>query len=253
MSEPSQHWNADRYARNARFVANLATPVMDLLAPRAGERILDLGCGDGVLTRELADLGCRVIGADASPELVDAARALGLDVRVIDGQALAFENDFDAVFSNAALHWMPDARAVLTGVAHALVPGGRFVAEMGGHGNCATIVRALERGLEQRGVDAAAHNPWYFPTPEAYAQALEQAGFDVASMQLEPRPTELPGDVLGWLETFAGSFVSALPPKQQAAYLDEVASTLESQLKRADGVWVADYVRLRFKAVQQGR
>lgn len=245
---PGQVWNADRYASNARFVSELASPVMELLAPRAGERILDLGCGDGVLTRRLADAGCRVIGVDASAELASAARTAGLDVRVVDGQRLDFEVAFDAVFSNAALHWMPDAEAVLDGIWHALVPGGRFVAEMGGAGNCASIVAALEHTLTRRGIDATAYNPWYFPSADDYAERLEHAGFTVESMVLAERPTPLPGDITGWLETFAGSFTAALPTDKRGAYLREVAAALAPKLKTGDDVWTADYVRLRFAA-----
>src|SRR5450432_1631050 len=120
-----QTWDPDRYARNARFVADLGAPVVDLLAPRAGERILDLGCGDGVLTAKLAPLGCEVIGVDASPQQIDAARKLGLDARVANGEALDFDAEFDAVFSNAALHWMKKADRAIAGVFRALRPGGR--------------------------------------------------------------------------------------------------------------------------------
>jgi SAM-dependent methyltransferase len=131
---PGQEWQAERYAAHARFVADLGMPVVEqLLAPQAGERVLDLGCGDGVLTAKLAGLGCAAVGVDAGPDMVRAARALGVDARVVDGHALAFDREFDAVFSNAALHWMKaDPDAVVAGVARALRPGGRFVAEMGG-------------------------------------------------------------------------------------------------------------------------
>ena len=153
MSE-GQHWEAQRYARNARFVADLGQPVVELLAPQPGERILDLGCGDGALTRKLVELGCSVVGVDAGPDMIRAARELGLDAHVVDGHELAFEREFDAVFSNAALHWMKrDPQEVIAGVARALRPGGRFVGEMGGHGNVAAIVTALLAVLERRGID----------------------------------------------------------------------------------------------------
>ena len=128
MAHP-QTWDPDRYARNARFVADLGAPVVELLAPRAGERILDLGCGDGVLTAKLASLGCHVIGVDASAQQIDAARKLGLDARVMNGEALDFDSEFDAVFSNAALHWMRDPAKVIAGVHRALTPHGRFVGD----------------------------------------------------------------------------------------------------------------------------
>jgi len=246
----AQSWNPERYAKNARFVAELGAPVVELLAPQPGQRILDIGCGDGALTRKLVELGCTVVGVDASPELIAAARALGLDARVMDAQALGFNAEFDAVFSNAALHWMIQADAVIAGVFRALVPRGRFVAELGGLGCVQTIRAALVHALQTRGVDGEARVPWYFPSVGDYATRLERAGFRVDSIALIPRPTPLPGDIVGWLETFAESFTRALPPEQRPAYLEEVRAALEPRLRGADGIWVADYVRLRFSATK---
>ena len=153
MTDPaSQSWNARQYADNARFVTDLGMPVVELLAPRPGERILDLGCGDGPLTAKLAALGCSVVGVDGSPAMVAAARALGLDARVMDGQALSFDGEFDAVFSNAALHWMKRGEAVIEGVWRALKPGGRFVGEFGGRDNVGAIVAALNAASARRGM-----------------------------------------------------------------------------------------------------
>lgn len=152
----AQHWDPERYARNARFVSHLGEPVVALLAPRPGERILDIGCGDGALTAKLAEAGCRVVGVDASAEQVAAARARGLDARVMNAAELDFEAEFDAVFSNACLHWIKAADAVVAGVRRALKPGGRFVAEFGGGSNVGRIVLALERALERRGIDGRA-------------------------------------------------------------------------------------------------
>jgi SAM-dependent methyltransferase len=249
MSHDTNHWDPAQYAKNARFVSDLGAPVLELLAPRAGERVLDLACGDGALTAKLAHLGCEVVGVDASAAQVAAARGLGRDARVIAGEELPFHDEFDAVFSNAALHWMRrDPDAVIAGVARALRPAGRFVAEFGGHGCVRTIRDALVAALARRGVDGEARVPWYFPTPGDYATRLERGGFRVDWMALFPRPTPLPGDILGWLETFAGSFTSALPAAERAGYLHEVQRDLEPQLRDADGTWVADYVRLRFRA-----
>ena len=246
----SQTWDPERYARNARFVSDLGAPVVELLAPRAGERILDLGCGDGALTETLVAVGCDVVGIDGSAAQVAAAKSRGLDARVMDGERIAFENEFDAVFSNAALHWMKRADAVIAGVWRALRPGGRFVAECGGHGCVATIVRALDESLRRRGIDAGRLNPWYFPTTEDYATRLEARGFVVRSIALIPRPTPLPGDATGWLETFAESFTTALPASERRAFLEEVQETLRPALCDSEGRWTADYVRLRFAATR---
>ena len=168
----SQTWDPERYARNARFVSDLGAPVVELLAPRAGERILDLGCGDGVLTAKLASMGCAVIGVDASAAQVDAARKLGVDARVMDGELLSFDTEFAAVFSNAALHWMRNPDMVIAGVRRALRPDGRFVGEFGGHGCVAKIRKALVDALHRRGINGEAASPWFFPTVEDYSRRL---------------------------------------------------------------------------------
>jgi len=244
----TQTWDPDRYARHARFVSDLGMPVVELLAPQAGERILDLGCGDGALTEKLVAVGCTVVGVDGSAEQIAGARARGLDAHVMDGQALRFADEFDAVFSNAALHWMTRADDVIAGVWRALRAGGRFVAECGGFGCVATIKAALIAALERRGVDGHAADPWYFPTTEDYGSRLRARGFVVRSIALIPRPTPLPGDITGWLETFAESFSAALQPAQRAGYIAEVREALRPQLCDAHGNWTADYVRLRFAA-----
>src|SRR5258708_38252590 len=140
MTTTTQSWDPDGYARNARFVADLGAPVVELLAPQAGERILDLGCGDGALTVKLAEMGCDVVGVDASAPQVEAARRLGLDARVADGERLAFEAEFDAVFSNAAIHWMKPPEDGIAGVWRAIRPAGRCVPEVRGHG-CARALK----------------------------------------------------------------------------------------------------------------
>jgi trans-aconitate methyltransferase len=249
----TQTWDPEQYARHAHFVSELGAPVVARLAPVPGERILDLGCGDGLIARELADRGCKVIGVDASPAQVDAARRLNLDARVMDGQALEFDGEFDAVFSNAALHWMKESpEAVLAGVFRALVPGGRFVAELGGQGCVETIRSALAQALARRGIDGAALDPWYFPGPDDYSALLSGAGFRVDFIEHFSRPTLLPTDVAGWLETFGHAFLAPLPASARPAFVQEVCAMLEPALCDANGRWTADYVRLRFVARRPG-
>jgi trans-aconitate methyltransferase len=243
-----QTWDPDGYARHARFVSDLGAPVVELLAPKPGERILDLGCGDGVLTKKLVDLGCDIVAVDSSAPQVEAARRLGLDARVMSAEDLTFREEFDAVFSNATLHWVRRADDAIAGVHRALKPGGRFVAECGGHGCVHTIRTALVDAWHRRGANGEARVPWYFPTPGDYGARLERAGFRVDSIALIPRPTPLPGDLVSWLETFAQSFLDGLSETRRTEYLEEVRAVLEPQLRRPDGVWVADYVRLRFAA-----
>ena len=245
-----QTWDPATYARNARFVSDLGAPVLELLAPKAGERILDLGCGDGVLTKKLVDLGCDVVAVDSSAPQVAAARKLGLDARVMDAAALPFADEFDAVFSNAVLHWIKRADPMIAAVYRALKPGGRFVAECGGYGCVDTIKTALIAAMNRRGVDGEALVPWYYPTPGDYATRLERAGFRVDSIALIPRPTPLPGDIVDWLQTFALGFLQALPDAERTEYLGEVRDALEPQLRDGTGTWVADYVRLRFAATR---
>jgi len=246
---PRQTWNAERYSQHAHFVPALGQPVLELLKPLTDERILDLACGDGVLTEKIAASGAMVVGVDAAAEMVKAAKNRGLDARIMDGAALSFNGEFDAVFSNAALHWMKsDPDAVIAGVRRALKPGGRFVAEMGGHGCIAAVTVAIIAVMARYGVDAKPLIPWYFPTVDDYRSRLERQGFAVDYIELIPRPTPLPTDMGGWLEVFAASFFARLPRELRTVARDEVIDLLRLVLCDEQGRWTGDYIRLRFAA-----
>jgi trans-aconitate methyltransferase len=241
----AQQWNAARYATDARFVSDLAASLVDLLAPQHGEAILDLGCGDGTLSATIEARGARVVGIDASADMVAAARSRGIDARVMAGEALVFDRSFDAVFSNAALHWMADLAMVFAGVARALKPNGRFVAEMGAEGNVGSVVAALKDALGRRRLEAPC--PWTFPSPQAVAGLLADQGFRVETLELFERPTRLPGDLADWLQLFAGDYLALLPAAERSGLVEEVRAALYPRL-HSDGGWTLDYVRLRFSA-----
>ena len=181
--------------------------------------------------------------------MIAAAKSLGVNAQVMNGQALQFDSEFDAVFSNAALHWMDDPKEVIGGVWRALKPGGRFVGEFGGHGNVRTIVTAMELALSARGLTV--RSPWFFPRSEEYQELLESGGFSVKSIELLARLTPLPGDVGAWLETFAQPYIAVLPESDTGELISEVVEALNPELCDENGNWVADYVRLRFSAVKQ--
>lgn len=251
LPAPAQTWNAERYARHAGYVVEHGAPVVDLLAPMAGERILDLGCGDGRLTVRLLESGADVFGIDASPGQVHAARARGINAKTVDATALNINAEFDAVFSNAVLHWVSDIDTVIGGVFRALRPGGRFVGEMGGQGNVETIIAAITNALRERGIDPAPLNPWYFPDTAAFKRLLAGHGFRIDYLELIPRWTALDTSLSGWMDTFAESYLSVLALADRPAFVAEIEAALAPQFRDTEGGWHADYVRLRFKAAKE--
>lgn len=251
---PASRWSPADYATNASFVPALGAAALKLLDPQPGELILDLGCGDGTLTRLIMDTGARVIGLDASPQMVEAARGAGVDAFIADAQALGLEDQatrfgqFDAAFSNAALHWMLDPDAVAAGVFGMLKAGGRFAGELGGEGNVTLLRGALRAELEARGYALPAEDPQWYPSVAEFVRLYGCAGFVGVQAQLIPRPTPLPAGVAGWVKTFrTGLLDVAMVPQWER---DDVAAAVERRLapalRQPDGTWVADYVRLRF-------
>lgn len=246
----TQTWNAEDYGKNASFVHEMAGGVLDWLDAKAGEEILDLGCGDGQLTRRIAATGARVTGVDASPEMLVAARSRGIDAREASAESLPFaDGSFDAVFSNAVLHWVRGQDAMMAEVRRVLKPNGRFVAEMGGHGNVAALRVAIMAVLARHGVSQPEEGVNFFPTPGGYSRRLVSHGFRVERIELIPRPTPLPeSGMTGWLSTFRRGVLGALPEALIETVIEETAALLAPALRDEEGNWTADYVRLRFVA-----
>jgi trans-aconitate methyltransferase len=246
----SQIWDPGAYERDGAFVHGLAGGVLEWLAAQPTERILDLGCGDGQLTARLLATGADVVGVDASAPMVATARNRGITADQANAECLPYADaSFDAVFSNAALHWVQDQDAMMAEVRRVLKSGGRFVAEMGGHGNVAAIRVALMAVLERHGFGGAEDGVNYYPTPAAYTRRLGRHGFTVERIALIPRPTPLErGGMAGWLHTFRRGVLDKIPEAQRTAVVDDCCALLESALRDEDGNWVADYVRLRFVA-----
>jgi SAM-dependent methyltransferase len=243
-------WDAADYATHAAFVPALGAAVLAELAPRPGEAILDLGCGDGALTERIAASGADVLGVDPDPSMLAAARARGLAVEPADGQDLPYRSRFDAVFSNATLHWLPDQAAAAASVLRALKPGGRYVGECGGFGNIAAIRTAIGATLRAHGYGAEAGGGQVYQTPAAFVARQEAAGFEEVEARLIHRPTPLATGIRGWLKTFRAGFLDAaqVPEGAREAVVSQIESLLAPVLVDETGQWSADYVRLRWHA-----
>ena len=250
QGETTNDWDAGAYNQHAAFVSQLALPVVELLAPKCGEKILDLGCGEGTLAVEIAKSGAEVIGIDSSAEMVRAAGGRGIEAHVMSATELSYAGCFDAVFSNAALHWIKESDAVVANVYKALKTGGRFVAEFGGFGNAERVVEAMAEVFRQNPGFGPFESPWYFPTVDEYRALLEASGFRVESVELIPRPTPV-DDIANWLDLFANGIVSHLSGAQQTKFKEEVRTLLKPKLFDERTGWCVDYVRLRVKAKKE--
>lgn len=242
-------WNADKYNKHAAFVSNLALPVVDLLSPKKGEIILDLGCGDGTLACEIQKSGAKVVAVDLNANMVASAKAKGIDASVMSATKLPFINQFDAIFSNAVLHWVKESETVVSRVYNALKSEGRFVAEFGGFGNVATIVEAMEKVFQNHPEFGVFENPWYFPSDIEYKTLLKSYGFKVEYIELIPRPTPV-DDIANWLDLFANGIISHLTEKEKALFKEEVCLHVSDKLYNEQNGWHVDYVRLRVKAIK---
>jgi trans-aconitate methyltransferase len=248
----SLKWNAGLYDAKHAFVWEKARGLLEWLAPQKGERILDLGCGTGQLSSEIAASGAEVVGVDRSLEMIVEARNKfpALRFAVCDARSLTFENEFDAVFSNAALHWIPEAEPVVAGISRTLKAGGRFVAEFGGHGNVRHVVAALEQALTEVGASPDGANPWYYPSIAEYSSLLEKHGLEVRQALLFDRPTQLEDGERGfatWINMFGESFLRRVPETKRSDYLRAVEDAARPVLWKS-GHWELDYLRLRLAA-----
>lgn len=251
-------WDPVLYQSSHSFVWDYGRGVVEWLAPQLGERILDVGCGTGQLTAEIAKAGADVVGIDSSAAMIERARSNFPDLRfeVADATALPFTGEFDAVFSNAVLHWVRDALGAARSMAGALRPGGRLIAEFGGLHNTQAVVDALYGAMAEAGVkDPPAWNPWFYPSIGHYAGILESAGFELRQALLFPRPTKLdPGEeaFARWLNMFATRFLESVAPAQRSGLIRAVEDLARPALWK-DGVWTVDYWRLRVAALKPGK
>ena len=251
-------WDVELYESKHSFVSNLAIDLLELLNPQIGEKILDLGCGTGHLTYKITTRGAKVIGIDNAPSMIEEAHRCYPDIKFLvgDGVKIELKETFDAVFSNAALHWIKEPKKVIHNIWRVLKPGGRFVTEFGGKGNIETIINGIYEALDVAGYSSNKQlNPWYFPTVGEYATLLESEGFLLTFARLLHRPTKLEDGEYAlrhWIKMFATCFFEGIPEKKQNIIIDDIENRLRPNLYKK-GKWIADYKRIRIMAFKEGK
>ncbi len=243
------HWNPNSYNKHTAFVSELALPVVDLLDPQDGEQILDAGCGEGTLAVEIERRGAKAVGVDMSAEMIEQCQDKGIEAYVGSVTDLPYEEAFDAVFSNATLHWVKDAQTALQNIAKSLKCGGRFICEFGGEGNTYHLVSAIQKVFANHPEFGVFENPWYFPSVEAYRALLESEGFTVTYIEIIPRPTPM-DDISNWLDIFANGVTKHLNKAQFDTFKQECREILKETIYTEKEGWVLDYKRLRVKAIK---
>ena len=251
-------WDVELYESKHSFVSNLATDLLELLSPQSGEKILDLGCGTGHLTYKITTKGAKVVGIDNAPNMIEQANLCYPDIKFLvgDGVNIAVQEKFDAVFSNATLHWIKEPQKVISNIWRVLKPGGRFVAEFGGKGNIETIINGIYEALDAAGYSSnKKFNPWYFPTIGEYGKLLESEGFLLTFATLLTRPTKLEDGENGlrnWLNMFAVCFFEGISEKKRNTIIANIENRLGPELYKK-GKWMADYKRIRIMAFKEGK
>lgn len=252
MSSASYKWDSKSYEKNASFVFKYGEDLLSLLDPKQGENILDIGCGTGVLTKKIEQTGAKVIGIDSSEDMIESACKLGLKAYTGYAEHMSYDSEFDAVFSNATLHWIKDQKSLIDAVYKSLKKSGRFVAEFGGKGNVNAVRSALHESFKKRGIDPLKIDPWYFPDKAEYKSLLEEKGFFVEFIELFNRPTLLDGDIEeGWLNIFCKNFLNIISEEERDEFIKELVTVLKPELCDKNGKWTIDYVRIKIKATKQ--